>query len=278
MKANIVGMMTDLEVAGPIGVFDSGIGGLSVLKHIRRLLPAESLLYVADTGHLPYGSKPPDVVLRRSVAISRFLVERGAKAIVVACNTATAVAVAELRQQFALPVIGVEPGLKPGISRSRGGVVGVLATEGTLGSEKFRRLVSAHGQQRQVIVQPCPGWVEQVESCTFDSAGARELIASIITPLLRQGVDTLVLGCTHYPYLRPLIQELAGPEVEIVDTGPAIARELQRRLDLLGLLTDSAVAGNERFWVSGDARSAGWQFARLWRAGCLLEPLPGSVK
>jgi len=269
--------MTDLEVAAPIGVFDSGIGGLSVLTHIRRLLPAESLLYVADTGHLPYGSKSPDVVLRRSVAISRFLVAQGAKAIVVACNTATAAAVAELRRRFALPVIGVEPGLKPGISLSRGGVVGVLATEGTLGSEKFQRLISIHGQQRQVIVQPCPGWVEQVESGAFDSAETRELVDSTIAPLRRRGADTLVLGCTHYPFLRPLIEELAGPAVQIVDTGPAIARELQRRLEALGLSMDSAIAGSERLWASGDLHSAGRQFARLWRSDCVPEQLPDNI-
>ena len=271
-------MMSDLEAAGAIGVFDSGIGGLSILRHIRRLLPAEPLIYVADTGHLPYGSKPPDYVVRRSVAISRFLLEQGAKAIVVACNTATAAAVTELRQRFSLPVIGVEPGLKPAISLGRGGVVGVLATEGTLGSEKFQRLVSTHGERRSVLVQPCPGWVEQVESGAFDSAEARALVAAIISPLLRRGVDTLVLGCTHYPYLRPLIQELAGPEVEIVDTGPAIALELRRRLDGLGLLMGGVAAGSERFWVSGDPLQAGQQLVRLWHPAVLPERLPAGVR
>jgi glutamate racemase len=270
-------MMSELDAAAPIGVFDSGIGGLSVLTQIRRLLPAESLLYVADSGHLPYGNKPADYVIARSLAIARFLAERRAKALVVACNTATAVAVAELRRQFALPVIGVEPGLKPGISRSRGGVVGVLATAGTLGSEKFRRLISTHGQQRQVIVQPCHGWVEQVEAGALDCQEIRDLVAGAVTPLLRAGVDSLVLGCTHYPYLTPLIRELAGPEVAIVDTGPAIARELQRRLQGLGLLRQAAGGGTERFWVSGDPESFGVQLARLWRPGCPLERLPVGV-
>ncbi len=271
-------MMSELDAAAPIGVFDSGIGGLSVLTQIRRLLPAESLLYVADNGHLPYGNKPADYVIARSLAITRFLTEQGAKAIVVACNTATAVAVAELRRQFALPVIGIEPGLKPGIRHSRGGVVGVLATAGTLGSEKFQRLITTHGQQRRVIVQPCHGWVEQVESGALASQKTWELVASIIQPLRLQGVDTLVLGCTHYPFLAPLIRELAGPEVEIVDTGPAIARELQRRLDALGLLRSGTGTGGEHFWVSGDPKSAGMQLARLWRPGCPLERLPAGVE
>lgn len=272
-------MTTDLKgVDRPIGVFDSGIGGLSILRHIRRLLPAESLLYVADTGYLPYGSKSPALVLQRSLAISRFLVAQGAKAIVVACNTATAAAVAELRQQFALPVIGVEPGVKPAIGLSRSGVVGVLATEGTLGSEKFRHLVSRYGRQHQVIVQPCPGWVEQVESGALTSARTRELVDASVSRLRSAGADTLVLGCTHYPYLRPLIEERAGPGVQVVDTGPAIARELQRRLAAQGLLRDGQVAGSERLWVSGDPETAAPRFERMWRLDCRLEPLPESVR
>ncbi len=271
-------MMNELRIAAPIGVFDSGIGGLSVLKQVRRLLPAESLIYVADTGHLPYGSKHPDYVIQRSLAISRFLVEQGVKAIVVACNTATAAAIAELRRQFALPVIGVEPGLKPGTDLSRGGTIGVLATAGTLGSKKFRRLVSAHGQQYRVIVQPCHGWVELVESGALDGSAARERVASLVTPLLQQGADTLVLGCTHYPFLEPLIRELAGPDVAIVDTGPAIARELQRRLAVSGLLRDGRGRASAYFWASGEQLPSERQMARLWQAGCQWQRLPDGVQ
>lgn len=270
-------MTTELDVTGAVGVFDSGLGGLSVLTHIRRLLPSESLYYVADTGHLPYGSKSPEYVLTRSLAISRFLAQQGVKAIVVACNTATAAAVAELRRQFAVPVIGVEPGLKPGIDRSRGGVIGVLATEGTLGSEKFRRLVATHRQQRRVIVQPCHGWVELVESGDLDSPQARMLVSDTLTPLLQEGVDTLVLGCTHYPFLMSLIRELAGPAVAIVETGPAIARELRRRLEELDLLRGGVRAGDEQFWVSGELVAARGRISRLWCHDCSLLSLPESV-
>lgn len=271
-------MMSELDAAAPIGVFDSGIGGLSVLTQIRRLLPAESLLYVADTGHLPYGDKPPGYVAGRSLKIARFLAEQGAKAIVVACNTATAAAVAELRRQLPLPVIGVEPGVKPAIGYSRSGAIGVLATAGTLGSEKFRQLIALHGRPGRVIVQPCRGWVEQVEVGALDSRETRDLVAAAVTPLLHAGVDSLVLGCTHYPYLVPLIRELAGPGVAIVDTGPAIARELQRRLQGLGLLREVSGGGTERFWVSGDAEPFGMQLARLWRPDCPLERLPAGVE
>ncbi len=267
-------MTIDLKRDGPIGVFDSGVGGLSVLHHIRRLLPAEPLCYVADTGYLPYGNKPAAVVRQRSLAIGRFLIEQGAKAIVVACNTATAAAVAQLREAFALPVVGVEPGVKPAINLSRSGVVGVLATEGTLGSEKFQRLVSQHGQQCRVMVRPCPGWVERVESGDLDSDQTRALVAAIVGPLREQGADTLVLGCTHYPYLRPLIEQLAGPGVAIVDTGQAIARELRRRLAQHDLLLESQAGGGEQLWVSGDVALAAPQFDRLWHPHCPIQALP----
>lgn len=267
-------MTIDLKRAGPIGVFDSGVGGLSVLHHIRRLLPAESLCYVADTGYLPYGNKSAAVVRQRSLAIGRFLVEQGAKAIVVACNTATAAAVARLREAFALPVVGVEPGVKPGINLSRSGVVGVLATAGTLGSEKFQRLVSQHGQRCRVLVRPCPGWVERVESGDVVSDQTRALVAAVVGPLREQGADTLVLGCTHYPYLRSLIEQLAGPGVAIVDTGQAIARELRRRLARHDLLLEGQAGGGEQLWVSGDVALASPQFDRLWRPRCQIQALP----
>lgn len=267
-------MMIDQACAVPIGVFDSGIGGLSVLRHIHQHLPSESLIYVADAGHLPYGSRSSSYVIERARIIARFLVDQGVKAIVVACNTATAAAIVALREEFSLPVIGVEPGVKPAISQSRSGVVGVLATEGTLGSEKFKRLVVEHGASQLVIVQPCYGWVEQIEQGDLYSDQTRALVAAAVEPLLRQGADTLVLGCTHYPFLAPLIREVAGPEVVLVDTGQAIALELQRRLKGVSLLGDTDRLGTISFWSSGDPLQMATQAHWLWSQPLSVDQLP----
>mgnify|MGYP001392302297 CR=1 FL=1 len=267
-------MMIDQACATPIGVFDSGIGGLSVLRHIHQHLPSESLIYVADTGHLPYGPRSSSYVIERARIIARFLVDQGVKAIVVACNTATAAAIVALRDEFSLPVIGVEPGVKPAISQSRSGIVGVLATEGTLGSEKFKRLVVEHGASQQVIVQPCHGWVEQIEQGDLFSDQTRTLVGAAVEPLLRQGADTLVLGCTHYPFLAPIIREVTGPGIVLVDTGQAIALELQRRLQRLSLLGDADNSGTIRFWSSGDPSQMVTQVGRLWPQPLSVDRLP----
>src|SRR5581483_2637321 len=159
----------------PIGVFDSGVGGLSVLREIRRLLPGEDLLYVADTAYLPYGEKPPELLRRRATAIAEFLLAQDAKAVVVACNTASSAALASLRGQFALPIVGMEPALKPAAARTRSGAVGVLATAGTLAGEKFARLLDRFGRGARVHVQPCPGWVERVEAGELQATSTRAL-------------------------------------------------------------------------------------------------------
>lgn len=271
-------MMIDQACTAPIGVFDSGIGGLSILRHIHQQLPAESLLYVADTAHLPYGSRAAGYVVERARIIASFLVEQDVKAIVVACNTATAAAIAALREEFSLPVVGVEPGVKPAISQSRSGVVGVLATEGTLGSEKFKRLVAAHGTSQRVIVQPCHGWVEQIERGDLCSEQTRALVTAALEPLLRQGADTLVLGCTHYPFLAPLILDVAGTEVVLVDTGQAIALELQRRLQRLSLLNLAEMPGVVRFWSSGDPLQMATQTHWLWPQPLPVDWLPETFR
>ena len=214
----------------PIGVFDSGVGGLSVLRHIRAVLPGEDLLYVADSLHAPYGAKSVQFIQARSEVIAGFLVARGAKALVVACNTATSAAIASLRQRFDLPIVGMEPAVKPAAEATRSGVIGVLATGGTLESARFAELVQRFGSQARVIVQPCPGLVEQVESGDLSGPLTRRLLAGFVEPLLAQGADTLVLGCTHYPFLEPLLRELAGEQVSLIETGAAVARQLARRL------------------------------------------------
>ena len=234
-----------------VGVFDSGVGGLSVLSHIHRLLPAEELIYVADSAYIPYGCKKPEQVLDRSLKISDFLVKKGVKAIVVACNTATAVAVHELRARYDVPVIGMEPAVKPAVGGSISGVVGVLATSGTLGSEKFNQLKQRYADQVELIVQPCPGLVEQIEAGEFDGGKVKSLLDGYLQPLLERGMDTLVLGCTHYTFVLPLIRKIVGEPVTIIDAGDAIARQLRRQLHERAALVNGACLGSVKFWSSG---------------------------
>ena len=257
----------------PIGIFDSGVGGLSVLRHIRAQLPQERLLYVADSAHAPYGGKSPQEIQARSLAVSEFLVDHGAKALVVACNTATAAAISALRARFALPVIGMEPAVKPAVAATRSGVVGVLATTGTLQSAQFAALLESYGKNVRVVTQGCPGLVECVERGELDSAQTRALLQGYLAPLLAAGADTLVLGCTHYPFLRPLLEELTGNKIALIDTGAAVARQVERRLDEAGIRNAGTAAGTLRFWTSGDPVQGQAVVEMLWGAAT-VEPLP----
>ena len=221
----------------PVGIFDSGVGGLSVLRHIQAQLPHEHLLYLADTGFAPYGDKPEHIVVERVLAIGDFLSAQGAKALVVACNTATVAAVRELRERHpGMPIVGVEPGLKPAAGLTRSGKVGVLATERTLRGAKFLQLRDQiHlDSGAEFLLQPCVGLADQIEFGELDSTATSAMLERFIMPLLAQGADTLVLGCTHYPLVRASIERLlknAGrPDVNLVDTGDAVARQLARLL------------------------------------------------
>lgn len=247
----------------PIGIFDSGVGGLSVLREIRALLPAEHLIYYADSGHCPYGGKSAAQISARAFAITEELLGRGAKLIVVACNTATIAAVEQLRATYPLSFVGIEPAIKPAVAQTRSGVIGVLATGAALAGDKFMRLTAQHGQNVQVITQPCPGLVEFVERGELDGPVLRQLLWSFIEPLLKTGVDTLVLGCTHYPFLRPLIRELVGRHVAILDTGAAVARQTQRVLEREQLLSDATAPGHFEWLTSGDPAQVGVVIERL---------------
>lgn len=257
----------------PIGIFDSGVGGLSVLRHIREELPHENLLYVADSAHAPYGGKSPREIQARSMALTEFLVGQGAKAIVVACNTATAAAIGLLREQFNLPVVGMEPAVKPAVMATRSGVVGVLATTGTLKSAQFAALLESYGKNVRVVTQGCPGLVECVERGELDTPETRELLLHYIEPLLAAGADTLVLGCTHYPFLRPLIEELTAGRVALIDTGAAVARQVRRRIEEAGLTAAGHTPGMVRLWTSGNVAQGQKVLGILWGAAT-VEPLP----
>jgi glutamate racemase len=219
----------------PIGIFDSGLGGLSVLRAIRAQLPHEALVYVADSLHAPYGVRDNAFISDRTLAIGAWLVSQGVKALVVACNTATAESIALVRERLAIPIIGVEPGIKPAASQSRSRIAGVLATQVTLRSERFRSLIERHAADCRFICQPGHGLVEAVERCEIDTLEVRALLARYIDPMLAAGADTLVLGCTHYPFLDAAIRELAGGRLALVDTSAAIAKQLERVLEAQGL-------------------------------------------
>ncbi|NGY03504.1 glutamate racemase [Solimonas terrae] len=258
-------MNTD-DRAAPIGIFDSGVGGLSVLREIRRLMPQENLLYYADSGHCPYGGKSADEIGARAVAITDELLAAGVKLIVVACNTATIAAIERLRAIYPLSFVGIEPAIKPAVAQTRSGVVGVLATGAALAGDKFLKLRAQHGAQVRVITQPCPGLVEFVERGELEGPALRVLLERYVTPLLADGADTLVLGCTHYPFLRPALSALVGPRVGLLDTGEAVARQTRRVLEREGLLADAAHAGTLEWRTSGDRASVAPVIERLLAA------------
>jgi len=250
--------------ARPIAVFDSGVGGISVLKHIHHLLPNEHLLYVADSLNAPYGNKSASEIQTRCFAISNFLIEKNAKALVVACNTATAAAIDSMRTLYSLPIIGMEPAVKPAAEASTSGIIGVLATSGTLKSVQFSALLESYGRNVEVVTQACIGLVECIERGELSNASTRLLLQRYCQPLLDEGADTIVLGCTHYPLLKPLIQEVVGEEVVLIDTGAAVAKQLKSRLLEQGLLAADNQISSVNFWsnsVSADAENV---IAQLW--------------
>lgn len=254
----------------PVGVYDSGMGGLSVLREIRALLPAEDLVYLADSAYCPYGGRSLDEIRERALAIGRFLVEHDAKAIVVACNTASGASLEALRATLDVPIVGMEPAVKPAASTTRNGRVGVLTTEATLRSERFDRLMASYASGIEVTLQPGYGFVEAVEAGELDGSATERVVERAVAPLVSAGVDTVVLGCTHYPFLRPVLARLLGPEVEIIDTGAAVARQLRRVLERDDALAGGR-AGSVRIFTTGEPAAVGPVVARLWDE-------PGSVE
>ena len=250
-----------------IALFDSGLGGLSVLREVRAILPTHDLAYFADSAFCPYGPRSVAFVRKRSLAIGRWLVKQGASLLVVACNTASSAALETLRADLAIPVVGMEPGLKPAVAATRSGCVGVLATANTISGEQMQGLITRYADGVEVLTQPCPGWVEQVEAGDLVSAKTGRLVAHFVEPLVERGADTLVLGCTHYPFLRPLIADAAGPNVAMIDTGPAVARQVVR------VATQHRIAparGAIRAWTSGDVATVAPVLGRLIDCGSIL--------
>ncbi len=254
---------------GPIGVFDSGVGGLSVMNEIAKELPHEDVVYFADSVHCPYGRRTHQEIQELARGIVTFLLSQGAKVVVVACNLASAAALHHLRGKFSVPIVGMEPAVKPAVERTGSRVVGVVATEGTFQGDLFASLVERFAADVEVLTQTCPGLVERVEAGLVGDPETKEALRQSLQPMLEAGIDSLVLGCTHFPFLKPLMREIVGDAVQIVDPSNAVARQTARVLEMNSLLREVRQA-RYIFYTSGDPRA----FARTINE---LTPLRGAV-
>jgi glutamate racemase len=245
-----------IRKSGEIGIFDSGVGGLSVLREIRAQLPREALIYFADQGHVPYGPRPLEEVRAFSEEITRFLLGQGAKLIVVACNTASAAALHHLRGKFpGVPFVGMEPAVKPAAEQTRSGVVGVLATPATFQGALYASVVERFAQGVTVLQDTCPGLVGQIERGALDAVETRAILENALNPMLERGIDTVVLGCTHYPFVIPLIRQIVGEKVRVIDPAPAVARQVKRILESDGGQCPEGDPVRVRYYTSGEPAS-----------------------
>jgi glutamate racemase len=257
----------------PVGIFDSGVGGLSVLREIRAAMPAESIYYVADSANAPWGDKPPSFVRDRGLKIAQFLVERGVKAIVIGSNTGTAGSAEALRGTLTVPVVGIEPGIKPAVAATKTRVIGAIVPAAVSGSDRLASLLDRFGSDVQVVIQPVPGLVEHVEAADLDGPELTRMVEGYIRPMLDAGADTIVLGSTHYVFLKPLIAQLAGPNVTLIETGAAVARRLAKVLAERHLAAKGRQA-QERFWTSGDPATSARVMSALLGRQVEVEKLP----
>lgn len=236
-------MQEDLNNA-PIGFFDSGLGGLSVLKKALEIMPNENYIYYGDSKHAPYGEKTPQEITELSFNAMEFLIKKGVKAIVIACNTATSAAAHDLREYYKhMPIIGIEPALKPAIKLHETGSVIVMATKATLTQEKFKKLMDNYGEHREVISLPCPGLVEFIESGDLNGEDVKSFLREKLNPYMDREISSIVLGCTHYPFVKDVIQEIVGEKVDIIDGSEGTVRELKRRLEENNIESESKEKG-----------------------------------
>ncbi len=236
----------------PIGVFDSGIGGLSVANAIYSLLPKESIRYFADTGRVPYGPRSKEEIINFSQEITQFLLDQGCKMIVVACNTATAAALPQLRADWPkIPFVGMEPAVKPAAQATRSGKVGVMATLSTIQSERYEQLMHRFAADVEILENPCVGLVPLIEAGKLRHPETTQLLDRIVSPMLADEVDTLVLGCTHYPFILPVLRQLVGDSCQIIDPAPAVARQVARRLEQHQLSAGENAEPDFAFYASG---------------------------
>lgn len=258
----------------PIGIFDSGVGGLSIAQCINQQLPNENLLYVADTLYAPYGEKSTEFIQHRVNEIAQWFIARKAKAIVVACNTATVTAIDQLRQNISIPVIGVEPAIKPAANFSKNKKVAILVTKATAENQRFLNLVAQFSRTIDVTIQPCPGLVELIEQDKRNSTECKLMLSRYLQPLIAKGVDTIVLGCTHYPLVKALINEICGNTVVIMETAQPVTEQLQRQLALHQLINTSSSLGTSTFYSSKNCPTQHQLFAHIWQQPLSLHKFP----
>ena len=240
-----------LRMKQAIGIFDSGVGGLSLVPAIQERLPHEDIVYIADHGFFPYGEKSTEAVLARAKEITAELVQHNCKLILVACNTVTTQVIDELRKAYPLPFVGIEPAIKPAAAASKTGVVGVLATKGTFKSALYHQTIAQHASKIKVVEQVGEGLVEMVENDQGETEENLAILHTLTAPLLDQGMDTLVLGCTHYPFLAPSLKKILPETVKIIDNSPAVAKQIERLLPL----NTSTSKGNIRYYTTGEKKS-----------------------
>lgn len=242
------------EVSLPIGIFDSGVGGLSVLRAIREQMPEESIIYFGDQGHVPYGSRAMEQIQNFSEGITNFLLEQKAKIIVVACNTASAAALKYLREKFpSVQFVGMEPAVKPAAEHTQNGKVGVLATPATFQGALYTSVVERFANGVELFQNTCNGLVQQIEQGNLNGEETRKILEDALLPMLEKNIDTMVLGCTHYPFVIPLIQQIVGDKVRVIDPAPAIAKQVGRLLEPRGMRSNSKSSGSVKFYTSGDS-------------------------
>lgn len=242
--------MKDKHAQNYIGIFDSGIGGTSIWREIKTLLPNEDTIYLSDSKNAPYGQKSKEKIIELSVKNTEFLIKKGCKIIVVACNTATTNAISYLRENYNIPFIGIEPAIKPASLQTETNTIGILATKGTLNSELFEKTSSKIDEKITIIEQIGEGLVELIEDGKINSSKMTKLLDNYLTPMLKQNVDCLVLGCTHYPYLIPQIRNIVGKKIQIIDSGEAVAKQTKHILQKNNLLTSSVAKGNHKFYIN----------------------------
>ena len=237
----------------PIGIFDSGVGGISVLRAIREQMPEENVIYFGDQGHIPYGPRPMEQIRDFSEAITNFLLTHDAKIIVVACNTASAAALKYLREKFPdILFVGMEPAVKPAAEHTQTGKVGVLATPATFQSALYASVVERFANGVELFQNTCNGLVQQIEHGHLDGEETRKILEEALSPMMEKNIDTVVLGCTHYPFVIPLIQRIVGDHVRVIDPAPSVAKQVRRLLEAGGRKSQSSARGEVKFYTSGD--------------------------
>jgi glutamate racemase len=257
-----------------IGVFDSGIGGLSIAKCIHQNLPHENIIYVADSQFAPYGNKSSANIIERVNKISDWLINQQVKAIVVACNTATVSAIDQLRLRVSIPIIGVEPAIKPAAIQSKTKKIALLVTQATAVNTRFLSLVNKHKNGAEIYIQPCAGLVELIEQGLYKSEQCRKKLKAFLMPLLQSNIDTLVLGCTHYPFVRQLIQDIIGDKITIMETAQPVTEQLARQLEIKGLLASHQHISQQHFFSSEISQEQAQLMSVLFGKNIPLQQLP----